>query len=190
MDTARSMRSVVQGFAIGALVRLPAHLLIARPPPATFHPAQHTHLCTERRSSSGCDRVQEARKEGSRGPLSEQFVNGPVPKNGTQLQKGKSGVGATSERAIGRGGWNQGCATPYGTALYRTWGQGQQPSGLSPGSAKGPSDGRWNSHVFPSSSMGSSVSHRVWGVETRLGMVSEGGLSACPGSRRVPPCRA
>ena len=96
--------------------------------------------------------LKVARKEGSRGRLSEQFVNGLVPKNGTQLQKGKSGVGATSERAIGRGGWNRGCATPYGTALYRTWGQGNQPSGLSPGSAKGPSDGRWNSHVFASSS--------------------------------------
>ena len=59
-----------------------------------------------------------------------------------------------------------------------------------PGSAKGPSDGRWNSHVFASSSMVSSVSHRVWGVETRLGMVSEGGFRPCPGSRRVPPCRA
>ena len=87
--------------------------------------------------------LKVARKEGSRGRLSEQFVNGLVPKNGTQLQKGKLGVGATSERAIGRGGWNRGCATPYRTALYRTWGHGNQPSGLSPGSAEGPSDGRW-----------------------------------------------
>ena len=74
--------------------------------------------------------LKVARKEGSRGRLSEQFLNGLVPKNGTQLQKGKLGVGATSERAIGRGGWNRGCAIPYGTALYRTWGQGYQPSGL------------------------------------------------------------
>ena len=43
--------------------------------------------------------------------------------------------------------------TLYRTALDRTWGQGQEPSGLLPGSAGGSSDGR--SHVFASSSTGS-----------------------------------
>ena len=118
--------------------------------------------------------LKVARKEGSRGRLSEQFLNGPVPKNGTRLQKGKLGVGATSERAIGRGGWNRGCATPYGTALYRTWGQGNQPSGLCPGSAKGPSDGRLQSHDSPPRRWGCLDCHRVWGDGIGLGMVREG----------------
>ena len=131
--------------------------------------------------------LKVARKEGSRGRLSEQFANGLVPKNRTQLQKGKLGVGATSERAIGRGGWNRGCATPYRTALYRTWGQGQQPSGLSPGSAKGPSDGRWNSPRLSLLVDGVVCLPSSLGSRNALRNGERGGPFGVPGLAQSPP---
>ena len=65
------------------------------------------------------------------------------------VDQGQLGAG----RGLGQG--DVACRDCQKRRQEQRGGQGQQPSGLSSGSAKGPSDGRWNSHVFASSSMGS-----------------------------------
>ena len=122
----------------------------------------------------GCFEPESGKKRGKPGPSQRAIFEWAGSEKWDAVAKREVGVGATSERAIGRGGWNRGCATPYGTALYRTWGQGNQPSGLCPGSAKGPSDGRLQSHDSPPRRWGCLDCHRVWGDGIGLGMVREG----------------
>ena len=65
------------------------------------------------------------------------------------VDQGQLGAG----RGLGQG--DVACGDCQKRRQEQRGGQGQQPSGLSPGSAEEPSDGRLRSHVFASSSMGS-----------------------------------
>ena len=69
-------------------------------------------------------------------------------KMGRSCKKGSWGLGLHRSEQLDVEAGIGGCATPYRTALYRTWGQGNQPSGPSTGPAKDPPGGRWDSHVF------------------------------------------
>ena len=134
--------------------------------------------------------LKVARKEGSRGRLSEQFVNGPVPKNGTQLQKGKLGLGLHRSEQLDVEAGIRGVQLPIGLSSTGHGARGISLLALAPALLKDLLTVDGTPTSFPPRRWGRSACRRVWGVETRLGMVSEGGLSACPGSRRVPPCRA